>query len=337
MITLKDLSAKCGVSIATISNVINGKKNVSEETRELVLKVVQETGYQPNFLASSLRSTKSKTVGIIIEDVTAFSSPALIEGIMESCEKQGYKCFLQNLRFYSKEIFDEGSDFKNNISQAVRQTLAIKVDGLIFLAAHSRETDVFQGELPVPAVVAYAKSENPLYPYVIINDEKAAYDMTNYIMSKGYKKIGMITGEKKSVHTIRRVKGYKKALDESEFIYDEKLVLDGKWSRQSGYELAPKLLEKGVDAVFCGNDNIAAGVIDYLREKGLVPGKDIGVAGFDGQEFSEFMFPVLTTMKLPLSEIGHRVGELIVQGINGNPFEKTEYNESCTLVKGNTI
>lgn len=341
MITLKELSVKCGVSIATISNVINGKENVSEKTKELVMNAVRETGYQPNILASSLRSTKSKTIGIIIEDVTAFSSPELIEGIMAYCEQAGYRAFLENLRLYAKGIFDVGKEFKEAVDQAVRQMLAIKVDGIVFLAAHSREVGVFPGNLEVPAVVAYAKSASPDIPSVLINDEKAAYELTKYIISKGYKKIGMITGLSDSVHTIRRVTGYKKALEENGIDVDENLLLEGDWMRKSGYAKAPELLSKKIDAVFCANDNMAAGFCDYLRDNNLVPGKDIGVAGFDGQDFTAFMNPPLTTMKLPLREIGKKAGELILSKLSAaeevTVTETVEIKEDCVFVQGQTI
>ena len=337
MITLKELSAKCGVSIATISNVINGKDNVSEKTRKLVMDIVKETGYQPNILASSLRSTSSKTIGIIVEDITAFSSPTVIEGIMAYCEKAGYRNSLLNLRLYAKEIFDSGDKFIQAVEQAVRQALSMKVDGIIFLAAHSRKLSIFTETLPVPAVVAYASSINPKVPSVLINDEQAAYDMICYMISKGWKKIGMAAGEADSIHTIRRKNGLKRALEESGLEYRQEWILDGIWKRTSGYELAAKLIANGVDAIFCGNDNIAAGVCDYLRDQGLVPGKDIGVAGFDGQEFSAYTNPPLSTMKLPLNIIGEKAGELIISQINGEDYYDREITEDCVLIKGETI
>ncbi len=337
MITLKELSEKCGVSIATISNVINGKNNVSEATKKVVLEAVKETGYQPNYLASSLRSSKSRTIGIIIEDVTAFSSPALIEGIMHSLEKAGYRTFLENLRCYSKEIFDTGDKFYEIVEQAIRQMQAIKVDGMIFLAAHSREVNVFPENLDIPAVVAYAKSLNQNYPSVIMNDELASYEITKYMISKGGKKFGMISGMSDSVHTLRRKSGYKKALEEAGIEFTEENILSGKWDRKNGCEKAPDLIKKGVDSIVCGNDHIACGVCDYLRKNGMVPGKDIRISGFDGQEFADYVSPKLTTMKIPLWEIGNRAGELIVSMINGEEITETEITENCFFIEGGTI
>lgn len=337
MITLKELSEKCGVSIATISNVINGKDNVSEKTKELVLDAVRETGYQPNFLASSLRSTKTKRIAVITEEISAFSTPSIVEGIMSACEYAGYKPFLQNLRMYSRNIFDNGEKFKEVVRDGVRQAQAIKVDGIIFVAAHSRTVDVFPENLEVPGVVCYAHSASEKYPSVLFNDEKGAAELIRYILSKGYKNIGMIMGEKTSVHTERRIAGCRAALKEAGIDLNEDKILCGLWGRNTGYELAPEILKKDVDAIFCGNDHIAAGVCDYLREQGKTPGKDIGVTGFDGQEFAAYMYPKLTTTKLPLLQIGVKAGELIIAQIRGESFDKKEYTVDCTFVEGKTI
>ncbi|MCQ2586218.1 MAG: LacI family transcriptional regulator [Treponema sp.] len=337
MITLKELSEKCGVSIATISNVINGKDNVSEKTKKRVLDAVRETGYQPNFMASSLRSTRTKRIAVITEEISAFSSPTIVEGIMSACEYAGYIPFLQNLRMYARGIFDNGEKFKEVVQDGIRQALAIKVDGIIFVAAHSRTIDVFPENLEVPGVVCYAHSASKTYPSVLFNDEKAASELVRYILSKGYKNIGMIMGERNSVHTERRIAGARAALEETGKKLDDDKILCGLWRRDTGFELAPVMIEKGVDAIFCGNDHIAAGVCDYLRDQGKIPGKDIGVCGFDGQEFASYMYPKLTTTKLPLAQIGVKAGELIIAQIKGESFDKKEYSVDCTFIEGKTI
>lgn len=337
MITLKELSEKCGVSIATISNVINGKENVSEKTKKRVFDAVRETGYQPNFMASGLRSTKTKRIAVIAEEISAFSSPAIVEGIMSACEYAGYKPFLQNLRMYARNIFDNGEKFKEVVQDGIRLALAIKVDGIVFVAAHSRKVDVFPENLDVPGVVCYAHSASEKYPSVLFNDEKAAYELVRHILSKGYKKIGMIMGERNSVHTERRIAGVRTALKEEGIELGDDRILFGLWRRETGFELAPEMIAKGVDAIFCGNDNIAAGVCDYLRDQRKVPGKDIGVCGFDGQEFASYMYPKLTTTKLPLLQIGGKAGELIIAQIKGESFDKKEYSVDCTFVEGKTI
>ena len=102
MITLKDIAKECGVSTATVSNILNGKNKVSEETRNRVLKVVNDRGYKLNYVAQGLRKQKTQTIGVIAEDIAQFTTPEIIEGIMEVCEERGYRTIVQNLRLYAR-------------------------------------------------------------------------------------------------------------------------------------------------------------------------------------------------------------------------------------------
>lgn len=337
MITLKELSEKCGVSIATISNVMNGKKNVSEKTRKIVMDAVKETGYQPNFMASSLRSQRTKTIGLIIEEMNTFSSPKLVEGIMAFLEEQNYRCILENLRFYSKGIIEETEEFDRAVFNAIRLFQAVKVDGIIYVAAHTKRINCIPEDLQVPCVVAYAKCMTENCPSVMIADEKAAYDMTSYIMKKGWKKTGMICGNIENLHTTKRVEGYSKALKDNNMEFDPELVVYGNWERETGYNYAKQMIEKGIDSVFCANDLIAAGFCDYLREINKVPGKDFGVAGFDNRSMSEFMSPKLTTVKLPLVEIGKKAAELILDKLADKALEQNDYEEKCSILERETV
>ena len=105
MVTLKDIANQSGVSIATVSNILNGKSNVSEETKNRVLELINSTGYRPNYMARGLRASKTKTVGIIIEEISAFSAPHIIEGLMSYFEDNGYRCILENLIFLGNNYF----------------------------------------------------------------------------------------------------------------------------------------------------------------------------------------------------------------------------------------
>ncbi len=335
--TLKELSDMCGVSIATVSNVINGKNNVSLETKKRILEVIEKTGFQPNFMAKSLRAIKTRTVGLIVEDITAFSSPEIISGIMEYCETKNYRCILENLRYFSKYIDQKPSIYKNVMDYAVQKMLQIKVDGIIVVAAYSRKMDCFPESMKIPGVIAYASSSSPKYPSVVINDEKAGFEITELLLNKKCRHIAMITGVKDNIHSSRRYNGYVKALRKYEVKEDPSIVFEGRWDRESGYRLASEILEKKADGVFCANDLMAAGVCDYLHEKGLVPGKDILVAGFDGREFQAFMTPALTTMAIPLFEIGEKAGELILSQINGEKIDSVEYEIDCVMTMGGTV
>lgn len=141
LVTIKEIARECNVSVATVSNILNGKENVSEKTRERVLKVIEQREYQPDHLARSLRKGKSNTIGVIAEDIGQFSTPPILEGIMRRCEREGYQTMIQNLCLYAKwgdRWFDDESIYRDTLESAMQKLFAIKADGLLYVAGHSR-------------------------------------------------------------------------------------------------------------------------------------------------------------------------------------------------------
>ena len=340
MITLKEIAEKCSVSITTVSNILNGKSNVSEETKKRVLEVVKETGYRPNYMARGLRAAKTNSVGIIIDDLTEFSSTGIIDGIMSYFDEHKYKAILENLRFYSKwgTKWYHNKGYENSVQQAIDEFVSIKVDGIIYVAGHARCISCIPENLEVPLVISYAFTEQTGISSVEFDDLKAACDMTTNLIKKGHKKIAVIAGTEKNIHTQRRLEGYHKALKENG-IKDCKCIQYANWDRESGYQAAKELLkDSGCTAVFCFNDLMAAGLYDYLDEKGLVPGKDIAVAGFDNRTMSQFLKPTLTTVEIPLFEIGRKSAELILKQINSpDDYETQQAFVECKIIERESV
>ena len=339
MLTIKDIARMCNVSPATVSNVMNGKTNkVSEETRALILKTIEESGYKPNFIAKGLRSSKTKLIGVIAEDLSLFNMPPIITGITQYCEERGYMFLLENLRLYHRwngTWFNDNEKYDSVFNPAIAEMDAINVDGIIYVAGHTRSITSLHQDAKRPVVMAYSASADPEIPAYVIDDTKAAYDMTNYLISCGHKKIGVIGGERNNDHSLLRTDGYHKAMFENGLLYDPEIVTYGPWTRENGYEQAGQLIEKGVTAIFCFADYIAGGVYDYLDEHGLKAGKDICVAGFDDHEFSHYMSPSLTTVALPTIEIGYESAKRLVSMIEGTDNNQIIENKMpCTLIKG---
>lgn len=341
MVTLKEIAEKCSVSITTVSNILNGKSNVSEITKKRVLEVIKATGYRPNYMARGLRASKTNSVGIIIDDLTEFSSTGIIDGIMAYFDEHKYKAILENLRFYSKwgTKWYHNKGYEDSVQQAIDEFESIKVDGIIYVAGHARCISCIPEKLNIPLVISYAFTEQPGFSSVEFDDVKAACDITNHLIKNGHKKIAVIAGTKNNIHTERRLEGFKKAMQENTLSVNEKDIVYGKWDAESGYQNAQTLL-KGSDysAVFCFNDLMAAGVYDYLYENKLVPGKDISVAGFDNRTMSQFLKPALTTVEIPLVEIGRKSAELILNQIN-NPdnFEAQQSFVECKIIERDSI
>ena len=341
MITLKEIAEKCSVSITTVSNILNGKSNVSENTKQRVLKVIKETGYRPNYMARGLRAAKTNSVGIIIDDLTEFSSTGIIDGIMSYFDEHHYKAILENLRFYSKwgTKWYHNKDYEDSVQQAISEFESIKVDGIIYVAGHARSISCIPESLNIPLIISYAFTEQPGISTVEFDDEKAAFDLTNHLIKNGHKKIAVIAGTKTNIHTIRRLNGFKKAMKENSLSVKDSDIRNGNWDSKSGYENAKELLEgSDYSAVFCFNDLMAAGVYDYLYEKNLVPGKDISVAGYDNRTMSQFLKPALTTVEIPLYDIGRKSAELMLNQINApDSFEAQHYFVQCGIIERESV
>lgn len=220
MITLKELASRCNVSIATVSNILNGKSNVGEETKKRVLEVIKETGYKPNIMARGLRANKTKTIGLIVEDLTAFSSPWIVEGVMSYLEEKGYGTVLENLRMYTKHIdtWENQNSFSKIVNSAINQMISIKVDGIIYVAGHARNVYIDTTQLEIPFVMTYAFSKNQDIHCVNIDDENGAFELTDYLIKNGKKRIAVIGGKKDNLHTVHRLVGYKKLWKKINFL-----------------------------------------------------------------------------------------------------------------------
>lgn len=337
MVTIKEIAKKSNVSVATVSNILNGKPKAGEETRQRVLKVIEEMGYQPNYIAQGLRKQKTQLIGVIVEDIIQFSSPGMIEGLMAYCEEQGYNVIVLNLRFYTRwkgQWQGREEEFQPLFDAALQELLSMKADGIVYIACHAREINCFPSDLRIPAVIAYAYSKCVRFPSIVINDEKGGYDVTNYLISMGHRKIGVVGGEKDNIHTQKRLLGYQRALFEKQLLYNPEWIRYGEWNREAGYKQVKELVSQGVSAIFGMADTITAGIYDFLEESNLKVGEDISVVGYDDMA-SEFFRPALTSMRLPLSEIGKSSAEMIIKLIEngeGRWSKGIELEMDCDMV-----
>lgn len=222
MVTIKEIAKHCNVSIATVSNIINGKPNASKETKERVLQAIEELNYTPNYIAKNLKTRRTRTIGVFVEDITVFCAPEIIDGITKCCEEKGYHILLTNLRLYKKfgDSYYDNEKFFQMVRREVKELIAKQVDGTVYVTAHERALKCLPENLTVPASMAYGYTKSEHYPSVVVDDKKGAYEIVNYVISMGHKNIGVITGKERSIHTHDRLLGYQKALyDHSFFLY----------------------------------------------------------------------------------------------------------------------
>jgi len=317
MSTIKEIAKACNVSIATVSNILNNKPGASKATRDFVLNKAKELNYMPNYVAKNLKSKNTRTIGVIAEDMTIFSIPDIIDGITRHCEEENYQILLTNLRLFQKyyDTYYHKNDYYGRVHEVIKDLMAKQVNGIIYVAAHERTIKCIPDDLPIPAVMAYGYTDNNKIPSIVVDDVHGAFEIVNYMIEKGHRKIGVITGKNDSMHMQDRLIGYQKALYDNQILYDPSFVCYGDWIRESGYKFTDELLDKGVSAIFCMNDLIAGGVYDRISERGLIPGEDISIAGFDNRQLSSYYKPSLTTINLPLHDIGYCASEIIIKMI----------------------
>lgn len=319
MATIKEIAQKANVSVATVSKVLNGKGGASQETVELVLGLARELKYTPNIYAKNLVSRQSKTLGIITEDLTVFNTPEIVDSIDENCQKHGYHYILGNLRINKRfgHNFLYHAAYQPLIDEMVGAMLARQVDGVIYVGCHTHGISYLPSRSSIPFVCAYCYSNDPAIPSIVYDDRKAAYDAVTLLIQQGHKNIGIICGQPESPATVHRLLGYQEALYDNAIPYNPRTVLYGDWDRDSGYALCPALLKHGVSAIFAHNDLMATGVLDYCNENGIQVGTELSLIGFDNREISAVCRPKLTTVALPLYDIGKCATSLMVDILAG--------------------
>ncbi len=340
MATIKELARLAEVSTTTVSNVLNGKPGAASETKaKEIFALAKQLSYTPNVLAKNLKQKKSNSIGIITEDLTVFNAPEIVDGIDAYCEEHGYEIILANMRLFKRynNDFTDTPQHQSLLDAMVRNMMAKQVEGLVYVGYHCREIHCLPSLLSVPLVYAYCYPQNMLYPSVLYDDEKAAYDVTCSLVQKGHRNIGILCGPITSFHSQCRLRGVQKALFDNAVLYNAAAVLYGDWTRNSGYESAKQLKELGCTAIFSFNDLMASGLYEWFSEQGLEVGTDISLFGFDNRDISRGYTHKISTVELPLNEIGRKSAELVLQQMAGKPLPAKQTLLPCNILERNSV
>jgi LacI family transcriptional regulator len=340
MVTIKEIARLTGVSIATVSNVLNGKHGAAgaAKVREIA-EVARNLHYMPNALAKNLQQQKTNTIGIITEDLTVFNAPEIVDGIDACCEENNYEIILENMRLFKRynNDFTDTPEHHELLDLMTQNMIAKRVEGIVYVGYHCREITYLPSWVQVPFVYAYCYPKETTYPSVVFDDERAATEVTTRLITKGHSRIGVICGPASSYHTQARLKGYNTALVKHGIKTLSSLIVYGDWERPSGYRLAAQLLDQGVTAIFSFNDMMASGVYEQAAERNLQIGKDISLFGFDNRSISQGYFPALSTVQPPLSEIGRRCADIILDQIKHRRTCKKRILLPCTILERNSV
>ena len=219
--------------------------------------------------------------------------------------------------------------------------LSKQVEGIIYVGAHCRDVSGLIDKLAIPVVYTYCYTDQESEISVIYDDELAAYEVTQYLIKMKHRQIAIITGPVDSIQSQERLKGYQRALYEPQILFNPEYLKIGNWERDSGYQAGYELLTLASrpSAIFAFNDVMAGGVIDAATELGLsIPG-DLSLVGFDNRECSYSYTPKLTTMALPLNEIGKKAAELLIKQLS-HQGEKTYLQKQklkCNLIERKSV
>jgi LacI family transcriptional regulator len=315
-VTLADVARLAGVSIATASKALNGRAQVRAETRERVISAAQQLSFTPNALAQGLLMGRSGTVGLVTHDLEGRFSIPILMGAEDAFGAGQLSGFLTDAR---------GDVIRERYQ--VEALLRRRVDGLIVVGDNTDERPSLGHDLPVPVVYAYAPSSDPLDCSLICDNVGAGRMGVEHLVSCGRSRIAVITGDPTYGASHERVQGAQSALAQAGLEMVGGKALYGSWTEDWGRGAARLLIDHhpDVDAILCGSDQVARGVLDALRERHLeVPG-DVAVMGHDNWKVMALgARPTLTTIDMNLEALGRLAAARLVEAIDGHPRSGTE-------------
>lgn len=322
-VTLRDVAAAAGVSLATASKALNDQGRMTAETRNRVREVATRLGFRPNALAQSLLRRRSFTVGLLTNDTYGRFSLPLMAGITDALVDKGVSVFLCNVE-----------DDQRLAQLHVNAMLDKRVDGIIATGKRiDRRLPVDLSNLGIPAVYAFTEPD-PGATAFVSDDAAGARLATEHFLSLGRRRIAHVTGPPSFSVVHLRAQAYRDVLVRAGLPPSPPLM--GAWSEAWGYEAVGRLFSSGdgkPDAIFCGNDMIARGVIDALRERGLAVPGDVGVIGFDNWEIiASQSRPPLTSVDMNLATLGRRAGLALLSQVDGREIEPGVVKLPCRLV-----
>ena len=327
MATIYDIARAAQVSIATVSRVVNNSGNVSPVTREKVLKAIQRMDYVPNDQARNLRAQHSGTILVMQPNITNPYYANVFSGVSDKAKNLNYTLFLMNTE-------------EEDLHSTLEKTLENKqFDGVITFAVN-REDDWIADYLSrIPIVQCCEFAEKAAVPHVSVDNYKAAYTATDYLLRLGRKRIGMISTTNHFMSTKKRMEGFRDALAARD---GEPLLIaymDDAYSYASSLVTAQKLLRRDdpPDAVFCIGDAAAFALIVTARELGIRVPDELSVIGFDDVIYTQMIHPYITTMRQPCAALGARAMDILNEMINGRmPEEKEVILPTALIVREST-
>src|SRR5215467_12633583 len=308
--SIYDVARESGVSVFTVSSVVNHKSYVSKKLRTRVEAAIAKLNYVPNLVARSLANRRTHTIGMIVPDIANPFFPMVVRGAEDAAQRHGYNLLLCN-----------SDDSLAKEEAAIELLLSKRVDGILLTKA--------AGELSPPLRQMIAGANIPFvlvmrtYPAltkdaVVTDDYQGAYEAVCHLARSGRRRIGLISGPLKISNAKERWRGFRDALEEASLPYDPELVVEGDYRIESGFRAGHALLSHRPDGIYVANHLMTIGLLQAVEEMGLKCPEDFGLVSFDDYPWLGVFRPRLTTVELPKHQLGSEAAELLIQRIGGN-------------------
>ena len=306
-VTIKDVAREAGVAVSTVSRVLNDSGSASESTRKFVKEVAEKLGYVPNRAAQSLIKQKTYMVGVLLPDLYGEFYSEIIRSIDKTVQRYAYHVLLSS-----------SNNTRTGIEIAVR-AMQGTVDGFVIMFPHENATS-FLDVLPedVPAIILHSAAVGRQFCSLRIDNYLGAYEATRHLIDLGHERIAIIKGEENNLDARERLAGFKAAMQEA----DLKPVNEyqGSFKQSAGHEAGKEILNtsRRPTAVFASNDSMALGAMSAFREAGLTIPDDISIVGFDNLPTVQYLNPPLTTVNYPISQLGERAINLLMEAVDSD-------------------
>lgn len=319
-VTIADVAAAAGVSVATVSKVINDRYGVAEQTSARVREVIEQLGYTSSLVAQSLRSRRSNVIGVIASDIEPFNAE-LLKGAARGLRGTGYDLI----------VFSDCGRYEDQAGWEQRSLARVSAltDGSVLVTPSS--VDVTSSR-PLVAVDHNVRSTS--LPTVDSDNLSGGATATEYLIGLGHRRIGFLAGRRDLESSRLRQQGYRRALETAGIPFDENLVRVGGYRAESAHTAARELLDRDdrPTAIFAANDNMAAGVLQVAHERGLTVPGDLSVVGFDDADLATILSPALTTVRQPLAELGRTGVNLLTRMLEKQRVEALRVELATRLV-----
>ena len=329
MATIREVSKYANVSVATVSRVVNGNKWVSDSTRDKVLLAMKELGYQPNSFAKALATNKSDTIGMVVSDLGGPFFGDMMRAAEDEVRKLGKHL-----------IITSGHDTLESEQHAIDFLMQRRVDALLLHLDSIPDEDIIKlsDATNIPIILVNRLIPELPEQCISLDNDMGGYLATQHLIELGHTKIACITGPLFKADARSRLAGYRRAIEQANLDYDERLVIESDYQEVGGKASVERLRRRNMafTAVVAQNDHMAIGALNALKTHGLSIPEDVSIVGYDDMVMARYTDPGLTTVNIPVAQFGQQGANLALKKLGEKVSKVTHYFQPELVVRGST-